>query len=146
MSTPSKPSKETDAFSSSRQVVNKEPMWVVNMETVLVTMFALMNFRFKSIPFNQKHRVFYPFPKTSSTSTSPVPALTPAYRLSPTVTPSLASLEHTACGSSWSPLPSTPWPPRPQSGVSSQTSCVEESSDKPGYWQIKPGQLPEFVK
>ena len=146
LSTPSKPSKETDAFSSSRQVVNKEQMWVVNMETVLVTMFALMNFRFKSIPFNQKHRVFYPFPKTSSTSTSPVPALTPAYRLSPTVTPSLASLEHTACGSSWSPLPSTPWPPRPQSGVSSQTSCVEESSDKPGYWQIKPGQLPEFVK
>ena len=28
LSTPSKPSKETDAFSSSRQVVNKKPMWV----------------------------------------------------------------------------------------------------------------------
>ena len=47
LSNPSKPTKETDAFSSSRQVVDKEPMWVVNMETVIVTMFALMNFSFK---------------------------------------------------------------------------------------------------
>ena len=29
LSPPNKPTKETDAFSSSSQVVNKEPMWVV---------------------------------------------------------------------------------------------------------------------
>ena len=57
----------------------------------------------------------------------------------------------TAPSAQWH-LPRLPqWPQHvseswPESAVRSQASCVDNSCDKAGYWQIKPGLLPEFVK
>lgn len=96
------------------------------------------------LPKSSLSNTFQPVTLSPSlTRTNPVLSLASTYSSISTVTPSQAATVTPACDSTLPPGQGISWP---ESAMRSQASCVDNRCDKAGYWQIKPGLLPEFVK